>query len=416
MMKKSQKSDKMELIVKPTQSGKTFVMLQEIPKMLESDNEIVHIIFCDNQLLQTEQTSNRLENYNGLETYRSDNGDLSLILSSKSNIKKYSELTHHICGGLKIIITCSNKKRVNDVDKLIDYFNINGKLNDYKFSIWIDEIDKNISLFKNYLDIWNSHPQVQRIGLITATPDSVLEIYQNVKIFELKKSYNKKIYHSFEESNFELLNYPNTSIKDYVTHVITEFSHLINNGQVWLIPGEVNTTSHYNIKNMLVKKGFIVIVINGDGINMFYGRKSKELINEMNDNLADFLGNLYLRKKLNLQKVAITGNLCINRGITINSEKMLITHAIFPTKISNPCNSYQLAGRICGNIKKFKNYVKPLCFCSELFKNIIIEMELRAKVFAEKAYDENILSNCDLKSSNRQITENDIIKYLTGKT
>ena len=37
---------------------------------------------------------------------------------------------------------------------------------------------------------------------------------------------------------------------------------------------------------------------------------------------------------------------------------MLITHAIFPTKINNPSNSYQLAGRICGNIKKFKNYKK----------------------------------------------------------
>ena len=44
----------LELIVKPTQSGKTFIMLQEISKMLENDDEIIHIIFCDNQLLQTE--------------------------------------------------------------------------------------------------------------------------------------------------------------------------------------------------------------------------------------------------------------------------------------------------------------------------------------------------------------------------
>jgi superfamily II DNA or RNA helicase len=111
--------DTLELIVKPTQSGKTFIMLQEISKMLENNDDNIHIIFCDNQLLQTEQTSDRINKYDDLETYISEEGDISLILSSKSKITKYSELTHHICGNLKTIITCSNKKRVEDIDKLI---------------------------------------------------------------------------------------------------------------------------------------------------------------------------------------------------------------------------------------------------------------------------------------------------------
>ena len=229
------------------------------------------------------------------------------------------------------------------------------KLNEYKFSIWIDEIDKNIKLFKNYLFDWDKHPKIERIGLITATPANVLKEFNVIKIFELKESYDREIYHSFADSEFKLLNFNDMDIDLYIQKVMVEFSDLIKDGQIWFIPGEVNITSHYNIKDILIEKGFTVIIINGNSKKIFDDNKSEDLKNENNDNLADFLGDLYINKKLYNKKVAITGNLCVSRGITINSDKMLITHAIFPTKINNPSNSYQLAGRICGNIKKFKN-------------------------------------------------------------
>jgi len=381
--------EKLELIVKPTQSGKTFIMLQEISKMLNDDDDTIHFIFCDNQLLQTEQTSNRLNEYDGLETYISEEGDISLILSSTSKIKRYKELTHHICNNLRTIITCSNKKRVEDINNLINYFSTNKNFSiDYKFSIWIDEIDKNIKLFKKFLDIWDKHIKIERIGLITATPQDVLKTFNIIKILELKESYDREIYQSFADLEFKLLNFNNIDIDTYVQNIIVQFSNLIKEGQVWFIPGEVNITSHYNIKNILIEKEFTVIIINSNSKKIFYDNKLEEnLENDNNDSLADFLGELYINKKLNLKKVAITGNLCISRGITINSDKMLITHAIFPTKINNLSNSYQLAGRICGNIKKFKNYKKPTVFCSSKFKNEIIIMENRAKNLAEKAFE-----------------------------
>ena len=379
--------DTLELIVKPTQSGKTFIMLQEISKMLENDDDTIHIIFCDNQLLQTEQTNDRLEKYDGLETYISDDGYVSLILSCKSKIIKfYTQLTHYICNNLKTIVTCSNKKRVDDIDKLIKSFSQSKKLNEYKFSIWIDEIDKNIQLFKDYLKEWDKHPSVKRIGLITATPGNVLKIFNIIKIFELKESYDREKYHSFSESEFKLLNFNDLEIELYIQKVMNEFSNLIKIGQVWFIPGEVNTNSHGNIKDFLIKLDFTVIIINGKEKKIFYNNKSEDLPSMNNDALADSLGDYYITNKLHLKKVAITGNLCVNRGITINSNKMLITHAIFPTKINNPSSSYQLAGRICGNIKEFKNYKKPTIFCSNKFKNIICDMENRAKNLAEKAF------------------------------
>ena len=410
--------EKLELIVKPTQSGKTFIMLQEISKMLNNDDNTIHIIFCDNQLLQTEQLDDRVNKYDDLETYVSEEGDISLILSSTSKIKKYTELTHHITNNLKTIITCSNKKRVDDINKLINNFSTNKNLNpDYKFSIWIDEIDKNIKLFKKFLDIWDKHIKIERIGLITATPKNVIETFNVIKILKLEESYDREMYQSFADLEFKLLNFNDMDIDTYVQNIIVQFSNLIKEGQVWFIPGEVNITSHYNIKNILIEKGFTVIIINGNSKQIFYDNKSEEnLENENEDNLANFLGELYINKKLNLKKVAITGNLCISRGITINSDKMLITHAIFPTKINNLSNSYQLAGRICGNIKKFKNYKKPTVFCSLKFKNEIIIMENRAKNLAEKAFaaDKGTVDKNDLKKADTitdSIVDNKIQNY-----
>ena len=73
---------KCTLICKPEQSGKTFVMIQQIIRDLEEPTEgkkIVNIILCDNNLLLTKQTGERVKN--DLSEFSVD-GDLYLELSS----------------------------------------------------------------------------------------------------------------------------------------------------------------------------------------------------------------------------------------------------------------------------------------------------------------------------------------------
>ena len=70
------------LICKPEQSGKTFVMIQEIIKDFSENNEdkkVINFILCDNNLLLTKQTSTRVND--DLEEYKVGN-EIYLELSS----------------------------------------------------------------------------------------------------------------------------------------------------------------------------------------------------------------------------------------------------------------------------------------------------------------------------------------------
>jgi len=365
-------------------------MIEEIINMLERDKNLINIIFCDNQLLLTEQTWARINKDKGLEPYISNCGDKCLILSNKSNIKDYRILTHHIAEKIKVIITCSNKKRVNDIDNLIKSFiNFEG-LNKCKFNIWIDEIDKTIQLFEEKIELWEKYINIEKICLITATSKNVLKVYPNLQIYPIEESYDRDAYSAFEDSEFKIINIAKTEeIEEYVKKVIKDYSSSIKNNQVWFIPGKVKIESHYNIKDILIKEGFIVIVINGLCKKIFYNKCEDEILNDNNENLADILGDLYIKKNLQLNKLAITGNLCISRGITINSEKMMITHSILYSKIIDESKCYQTAGRICGNIKKFNNYKCPIVYCTQEFKDIIICEEKKSKNLTEKAYKLN---------------------------
>jgi len=399
---------KIHLLVKPTQSGKSFIMLDKISKILKKNKDTVHIIFCDNQLIQTEQINNRVNKDDKLKDISKDDElkdiskddklkDISLIFSSKSKIK-YSELPHLIIDKkIKIIITCSNKKRVDDIDILLNLESLINK----KIFIWIDEIDKNIKLFENNINLeWNNITIVKKIYLITATPSDIENKFK-FKNVNLDKTYNKEYYHSLNDSKFIIVDNYENEIETYIENIMKQHSNLIDEGQVWFIPGELNISSHEKIKNILMKLKFTVIIINSNGKQIYTDNKEDELPDD-DDELANSLGNYYKKNKLHEKKVAITGNICISRGITINSENMLISHAIFPTKINNESTSYQLAGRICGNIKKFKNYKKPTIFCSSHFRDTILKMENIAKKFAK-----NTTNNTTDYTTDEYITDED---------
>ena len=262
--------DSKEILIKPCQSGKTFEFLQAIAKMLTNDNDskedpinLVHIIFCDNSLLQTDQLLKRFQENENLQKFKSLNGEIGIIFSSKSKEYKHiGNITHAITmENVKNVVTCSNKKRIKDIHKILQGFKDNKIVCQHKFCIWIDEIDKSIGLFQTYIDTWNKNSDIIRIGLITATPESVLKTYKKLNIFQFENAYDIDKYHSFNDSEFKICDYLETDNITYIKKVLEENKDYIINNQIWFVPGDNVKTSHFTVKDILIRYGFTVIVL-----------------------------------------------------------------------------------------------------------------------------------------------------------
>ncbi len=391
-------NNKFNLIVKPCQSGKTFVLLYEIKRLFQmesNDKNVIHIFFCDNSLLQTEQLKNRIENDDELnkivtkmnnyqETDNDDNddndnelteiidknGEISVILSSKSNVKSYDALfTSIFSNKCSNIITCANGSRINQIDKLLNTKS-NSLINfeRIKFFLWIDESDKTFTdkMKSFYLNKWVQMENVEKITFITATPDTHFKTQFSVmNIFTLEDSYNPETYHMFKDSIFEYVENKTKDTFVNIKYVISTYES--KNGEVWFIPGNSKTSSHIDIKNYLMSQNFYVFLINGESKALYYQDKIICILDDIKDygELATKLGFIYEKYNLKNQKVAITGNICISRGITISSDKMMITHGILPPIINDDSTAYQLVGRLCGNFKKLPNFCVPIIFVTQ---------------------------------------------------
>lgn len=391
---------KLELIVKPCQSGKTFLMIEELIKNFveHTTSNWIHIIFTDNSILQTEQLQRRLDENEDLDLCIENEISNSVVLSSNSRVKDLSTLLraiqryHH-----RNVITLSNHTRIIQISELIN------KLTDWNFSIWIDEADKTFVSDENILKIqeWKLKSNVDKITFITATPKKLFEKYTEMYVYPLCETFDSEKYNSIDRCNILIENSNSSNTILYIESILDKNSSMIQKGQSWFIPGDFRKRSHEEIRDKLLRKGFAVILINGDekSLNMkMFDKKTKKWIKQKimirnlirnPDELSVLCGNIYEEYHLQDTVVAITGNMCISRGITISSPKMMITHAILPPDISDKCNAYQLAGRLCGNIRHFENYQQTVVFMTDQIKQNLFKMEQRAMNFAKMAYRQN---------------------------
>ena len=391
---------KLELIVKPCQSGKTFLMIEElITNFVEhTTSNWIHIIFTDNSILQTEQLQRRLDENEDLDLCIENEISNSVSLSSNSRVKDLPTLLraikrdHH-----RNVITLSNHTRILQISQLVN------ELSEWNFSIWIDEADKTFVSDENVLKIqeWKSKSNVDKITFITATPKKLFDKYTEMYVYPIDETFDSEKYNSIDRCNIFVEDENTSNTLLYIESILNKNSTMIQKGQSWFIPGDFRKRSHEDIRDQLMKKGFAVILINGDekSLNMkIFDKKTKRWIKQKimirnsirNPNeLSVLCGNIYEEYHLTDAVVAITGNMCISRGITISSQKMMITHAILPPDISDKCNAYQLAGRLCGNIRHFENYRQTVVFMTDQIKKNLFKMEQRAMNFAKIAYRQN---------------------------
>lgn len=406
--------NKFQLIVKPEQSGKTFVMIQQMIKNLNEDNNIINFIFCDNNLLLTNQTLHRIGGTNELfNEYQDSDGNKYLEFSSHSRTKyKTQESVFHaiVVKKVKHIICCTNFKRIEDIYNLIEEINVN-IAEQYYFKIWIDEVDKFISYIDNtFNDLMINQHNVNVIGL-TATPKRLFDNYSEINVLPIENTTSEN-YHGWEDNKIIIKEINNLNYLGFIEYIldICNDENKIQPNTRWFVPASNTKASHHNVKDLCVQKyNMCVIIVNGQGLKIYtptdvYEHKKDAELNTM---LIHYI-NIY---NLNIYPIVITGNICISRGITIMSEEFMIDYAIL-SQCNNKCEASQLAGRTKGNIKHYRNYKIPVVYTTNNFNNVAIKWERQSRNLAKLAFEKEQIGEETIINKNEMKTCGEDYKYI----
>ena len=399
------------LICKPEQSGKTFIMIQSIIKDMKYMKDtrdtdfVVNIILCDNNLLLTKQTGSRVGN--DLEEFQC-NGENYIEFSSHKRTKYHDACS--VAGAIATkeisnVLCCTNSIRIDDIYTVINDIN-KSKLITKKiyWKIWLDEADKWLgfisSTFKPLLDKFANIS----VYCITATPKPLFDRYKWMNVLPLEKTTTEQ-YHGWKDNDIHLIDASiyNLSAFELIEHVFKNIAiSKITPGSKWFVPGSNTRKSHYKVKDIALKYGFVVFTVNGDGLSLFLQDK-QSFIFPKDMELNTMLKNLYKKYGLEKYPVLITGNICIGRGISIMSNDFMIDYAILSI-IASKQEVSQISGRLKGNIKHWENYKVPVVYTTPQFDKIATEWEKKSRNLAELAYkkqcdgDITIIKRSELKT------------------
>lgn len=382
---------KFQLICKPEQSGKTFIMIKQIIEDftdVTSDKPIINWVFCDNNLLLTKQTSIRIQD--DLKEYVYDKVSyIEFSSHSSAQARDHAGVFMAIVGkGISNIVCCSNSKRMDDVYELIDIINSSECTCDkYMFRIWLDEADKFIGFIDNTLyPIVNKHSNVT-VHLITATPGPLFQKYKYINVFPIELTTSEH-YHGWKDNKITIVEKEGNHL-DYIEDVLSDVAfNEIKPGTIWFIPGSNIKKSHNIIRSLCIAKNMAVICVNSDGIVISLPYTLETFTYNKDDNFNEKMISLYKNHNLSRYALAITGYICIGRGITIMSNEFMIDYAIL-SQCSDPYEASQIAGRIKGNIKGFSNYKAPVVFTTEQFNKIATDLEEKSRALATLAFEKH---------------------------
>lgn len=407
------------LLIRLPQSGKTAIMLDEISDFIEEKKNPLVIVICDNSKLLVTQTYKRGKkqksvNIGTISSNASGYCNWASLYDAdkpkKQDMKKRASIEKRIRNEeINTIVMCSNSPRWEDTEELIDMFK-----STHNISIWIDEADKTIGgvesnkTNKKIEEIKKWSHMIVSINLITATPFAPK--YNWKQVSWIGKHFN---------NNMELIKVPEVVGNNY-HHLYNSYFHeyekqqgdtpceyamkyLDNNpalpGDIFLIPGETKQESHEDIKNMCLDNSRFdyVIILNGKTktIECEIGIYSKDLKQEVKTKeVSEWLSEWYIENGMN-KKIAITGNLCISRGITISSNTCRITHMIFGNSSANIREEEQLLSRVCG-----------YCYDANIKPNVICEKDVWERV---SKYQKVVIKLTEkAMSDNRNLTTDEL--------
>ena len=379
------------------------------------DGEINIWISANNKLL-AHQTGARFQknpDLNG-DAY-SDDGDANMFVKDNiftwtSGTKRTSisagELVTHVLEGVDLILLCAHPKRLEYLSQMLQRLTSLACFPRKKINIWIDEADKSVNLWKRHEAI-AAIPHIYQVTLVSASFDAVFEHYQRMGIIGAAETH-PDCYRCLRDSNKVEINYMRSRKSlDYIKHVLEKpelAERLIAPGVRAFIPGDYTKVSHEDVAEYLLTKGFIVLILNGDKKEIRFpngedpidlrrylrvGADPEDIPEEFNAILA----RLYKENNISDSPFAITGYLCVQRGVTFQSmptedhDGFLFDYGIMGD-IDNRAEAYQTMARLFGNIGDHPCYKKADIYTTKDNFDRVTEMELIALNMARVASEE----------------------------
>ena len=411
----------------PAQSGKTRKMTELMNRWdsiisVEGNTSHINIVFTSNSKLLTKQTMKRVVDATAVSTSDSDVSELSDGETEADNfngiVNDTTQTNRTIAwisgGGAKMderiidlmiragdvdnVICCTNKQRMTRVMCLIGLLAANrGRLGGRTINIWIDEADACMRLWTKYLrTIIGFDTLINKIVLISATMSPVIKYFHkngmdcNLRVYDTTHA---DCYVRFSDCDVSHeYSVANQSPMEQICSVLDNVTMAA--GSRWFCPGAVARKSHDEIAAELLRRGFNVLILNGDKKQLVFSDTTCPPVNVMSAvsddvELSEAIRTLYYDYQLDSAPFAVTGNMCISRGITFASKnehfEFLFTHGIIPD-IGSAEEIYQMVARCLGNFRDFDSYISPKLYMTERVSSKIANQEHLAIELARRYY------------------------------
>lgn len=364
----------------PAQSGKTRKMeeLIQIHKLGELFEPVdINIIISANNRVLVEQTKTRMTKDLATDSEEGANDACikGAVFSWTSGTKESNITPDHLyamiaLGDIEMVVICAHATRLRYLLQTLERLAARPTFTK-KINIWIDEADNSINLWSKYESILAMRC-INQVTLVSATFDAVVSKYKDLHVLPYFKTH-PDCYRGLRSATRREINFV-ASAPEYVRHVITAptLAHLRNPGMRAFIPGSNSTGSHDVIAEFLHKEfNFVVIIINGErkeilvpgqhepiDLRCYFTIQADQIPQEFNAQLA----KLYKENNWSRFPLAITGYLCVQRGVTFQCgpeegvhDGFLFDYGVIPPNKCAP-EAYQTMARLFGNVGDIPAY------------------------------------------------------------
>jgi hypothetical protein len=356
---------------KPAQSGKTRA-IQDIIREEDGVKNHLNIIICSNNRLLVDQTSARMadELYDTAleDTASTASSDEDGLVSSwrsgtkKTNLSVDALAWKVINDEVSMIVCCAHKKRFQMLKELLEKLQ-SSRFFDKPVNVWIDEADVSVKHWSGEYD-FSKFRCVRQMTLVSATFDAVFDYYDTIRVMPFPHTH-PGCYVGLRDCERAPFVAAGDSLA-YLKAVLAAHPEMQASGRRLFAPGDIDRSSHAAIADELTARGYIVLLLNGETKAFLFPDGRREPIQDRTSDghpieMKDILATAYRKHGMDAYPVAVTGNLCLGRGITFQSEEFLFDDAVIPDNMKDAA-AYQCTARVLGNVGTYCGPFTPTVY------------------------------------------------------